>query len=657
MMMNKIIKEKYIEDSISEFDIEGMEQILFQMKYCICRIYKDKIKGTGFFCKIPLGNKPNFLPVLITNNHVLNENDIAIGKAIELTINNDKVIRKINIDDSRKKITNINLDFTFIEIKPNIDNIKSFLNIDENVNGEDLFKIKYKNKSVYTLNYPETKKLKVSFGLLDKFIDKYIIHKCTTHKGSSGSPILSLDTFKVIGIHYGSISQGNLALIIKYAIDEFKKGIKNINEIKPELFKEKISIIYEDYNETKNSLKEGLITSYENNEKMEKNNDEKDKIQLFTDDIVEKYKNNIFLIINGKKHKLSKYLYLKEFEGIKNIDKLLYSKRYNNYYINNYFSLLYYPNSFDFTNIDSNNKYNNMFLLEKKIKLENTAYSLCYLKNKKLIALGMEKKIVLYDLLFNFHSSYDSLDYKVSYIYELNDGKILLTDLNPTIKILKILNKDILIDKVIETKEERNFVAIELLNKKLIIGGKNYLSIIENSFMSGYQLINSLYLNTSVSNIVELNSKLFLIGLDKDLRIIVFSSDNLEIISNCNNINLWSNNYSISKISEEYIAIAGQEKAILSGCIYIFSIIQLNIIKKYYINDVIKCRVILKLRENEFITVGERSENFDLISLGIEKYNTVFYDAIHYMELVFIQIFLLSVTSKFLVINNQSIKY
>ena len=165
--MNKNIKEKYIEDSISEFDIEGMEQILFQMKYCICRIYKDKTKGTGFFCKIPLEEKSNFLPVLITNNHVLNENDIDIGKSIELTINNDKVIRKINIDDSRKKITNINLDFTFIEIKPNIDNIKSFLNIDENVNGEDLFKIKYKNKSVYTLNYPETKKLKVSFGLLD----------------------------------------------------------------------------------------------------------------------------------------------------------------------------------------------------------------------------------------------------------------------------------------------------------------------------------------------------------------------------------------------------------------------------------------------------------------------------------------------------------
>jgi len=551
----------------------------------------------------------------------LNENDIDVGKTIQITINNDKVIRKINIDDSRKRITNADLDFTIIEIKPNIDNIKSFLNIDENTKDEDLFKIKYKNKSIYTLHYPESKKIKISFGLLYKFHNKYIIHKCTTHKGSSGSPILSLDTFKVIGIHYGAIGQRNLALIIKFAIDAFKKGIENINEIKQNIFNEKTSIIYEDYNETKNNLKKELFSINENNEKMESNYNKEDKIQLFTDDFVEKYKNNIFLIINGKKHKLNKYLYLKEFEGIKNIDKLLYYKRNNNYYINNYFSLLYYPNSLDFTNIDSNNKYNNMFLLEKKLKLEDTVYSICYLKNHKLIALGMENEIVLYDLLFNFQISYDSLDYKVSYIYEINDGKILLTDLNRTIKILKIINKDILLDKVIETKDDRNFVGIELLNKKIITRGKNYLSIIENTFWSGYQLINSLDLHSSISNIVELNSKLFLIGQYNDSRIIVFSSDTFEKISICNNINLCSHNYSISKISEEYIAIAGKEKQILSGCIYIFSINQLEIIKKYYINNVLDCQVILKLGENEFITVGENSENYDLISLSIEKYN------------------------------------
>ena len=589
------------------------------MKYCICRIYNGKIRGTGFFCKIPLENKSSFLPVLITNNHILGGNDISVGKTIKITINNDKVIRKIYIDTSRKKITNINLDFTLIEIKPNIDNIKSFLNIDENVYDEDLFKTKYNNRSVYTLHYPETKNIRISFGLLDEFDDKCIIHKCNTHKGSSGSPILSLDTFKVIGLHYGSAGQGNLALFIKYGLDELTKRYKNINGNKSNSFEEKTRIICEDYNEIENNLKEGFILSNVKDEKINKHYNKDYKLELFTDDFVKKYQNNIFLIINGKKHKLCKYISLKEFEGIKNTDKLLYYEKENYYYyINNYFSLLYYPDSLDFTNIDANNSDNNIFLLKSKTKTKNTIYSLCYLKNNKMIALGMEKKIIFLDLLFNFQSSYDYLNNKVSYIYELNDGKVLLTDLNDTIKILKIIGKNILTDKVIGTKEERNFVGIELLNNKLITGGNKYLSIIEYSLRSGYQLINSLYLNSFISNIVELNSKLFLIGQSHISRIVVFSSDSLKKISICDNINLWPNNYSISKISEDFIAIAGQEKSILSGCIYIFSINHLEIIRKYFINDALNCQVILKLEENEFITVCEKSENFDLISLNIE---------------------------------------
>ena len=103
------------------------------MKYCICKIYKDPIKGSGFFCKIPIKNKTSFLPVLITNNHVLNLDDINVGKTIKITINNDKVIREIKVDESRKKITNKDLDYTILEIKPNEDNIKSFLDIDETV--------------------------------------------------------------------------------------------------------------------------------------------------------------------------------------------------------------------------------------------------------------------------------------------------------------------------------------------------------------------------------------------------------------------------------------------------------------------------------------------------------------------------------------------
>ena len=59
-------------------------------------------------------------------------------------------------------------------------------------------------KSIYILHYPKGK-LNVSYGLINIIIDnKTINHYCITEEGSSGSPILSLETFKLIGIHYGS---------------------------------------------------------------------------------------------------------------------------------------------------------------------------------------------------------------------------------------------------------------------------------------------------------------------------------------------------------------------------------------------------------------------------------------------------------------------
>ena len=192
------------------------------MKNCICIIFKENgRKGTGFFCKIPFNN--NILPVLITNNHILNENDIEDGKIINLMINNN--VKKIEIDNSRKKYTNPdeNIDITIIEINQNKDKIKNYLELDENdINkNEENIELEYRKKSIYILHYPKGK-LSVSYGLINDIIDnKTIYHKCSTEEGSSGGPILSLETFKVIGIHYGCIKSNinlNNGIFIKYAI-------------------------------------------------------------------------------------------------------------------------------------------------------------------------------------------------------------------------------------------------------------------------------------------------------------------------------------------------------------------------------------------------------------------------------------------------------
>ena len=88
--MSDIIKERFIEDQPIPVSLEGTKKILFQMENCICKIFlTNGEKGTGFFCKIPFNNY--LLPVLITNNHVLNENDIKDNNIIELSINNNEV--------------------------------------------------------------------------------------------------------------------------------------------------------------------------------------------------------------------------------------------------------------------------------------------------------------------------------------------------------------------------------------------------------------------------------------------------------------------------------------------------------------------------------------------------------------------------------------
>ena len=176
--MENYIPEKYIENSPNPLTIEGTETILFQMKNCICKILSnDGKKGTGFFCKIPYLNK--LLPVLVTNNHILDENSISKDKKIEMTLNDDKKPLVINIDNSRIKLTNKELDITFIEIKKE-DKINYFLEIDENIDkGLEYI---YNHKSIYLLHYPKGVKANVSYGLSNKIIDNNLIYNCRQKK-------------------------------------------------------------------------------------------------------------------------------------------------------------------------------------------------------------------------------------------------------------------------------------------------------------------------------------------------------------------------------------------------------------------------------------------------------------------------------------------
>ena len=222
--MVDINQETYLGLQPDAVPIEGTKKILYQMENCICQIFKEKgEKGTGFFCNISYCDQE--IPFLITNNHVLNKNDIENNKKIELIINNES--REIKIDNMRKKYTNEELDVTLIEIRPEKDEIKNVMELDEediNKNINILEKI-YRKKSIYILHYPKGK-LSTSYGLINGLtVDgKKIEHCCNTDTGSSGSPILSLETYKIIGIHHSGNNRKNFGTFIKCVIEELKKN-------------------------------------------------------------------------------------------------------------------------------------------------------------------------------------------------------------------------------------------------------------------------------------------------------------------------------------------------------------------------------------------------------------------------------------------------
>lgn len=284
--MEDIKLEKLIENSPNPVSIKGTENILFQIKNCICKIYnknKNK-KGTGFFLKTSFPGKNTPLYLLVTNNHILEESDLENLKTIETTINDDNLCKNIVIKNIRKRYTFSNLDITLVEIFPKDDDIKDFLELDDEINNNlEILEKKYMNKSIYILQYPKGTKSHVSYGLLSYMKNGNLKHYCSTEDGSSGSPILSLDSNKVIGIHKGCLKkespESNVGIFIKIALDKIYSKYQNKG-------KEKIP-------EKKTVSFEGEIKSYNNLKKnLKKNSNYLEYIRLKTSSNINESSNN-----------------------------------------------------------------------------------------------------------------------------------------------------------------------------------------------------------------------------------------------------------------------------------------------------------------------------------------------------------------------------
>lgn len=271
-----IKQEKCLPDYPTPVSIEQSETILRQMKNnSVCQICKkDGIKGTGFFCKVPL-SKDEYLPVFITNNHMIDEKDLKEENDISIKINNGqkKYISKSISLKKTFKYTNETYDVTIIEIKQNIDNIYDFLELDENILDNPIDNV---GNSIYILHYPKEitqDKVAVSYGIIKEInIDQEcdFNHYCNTTPGSSGSPILKLSNNKIIGVHkYASIENFNIGNFLHYPLKEFiekykRKKIKKLTSIFG-LFNESLVKLFDkgfisDLIPIKSKYKEGNVT-------------------------------------------------------------------------------------------------------------------------------------------------------------------------------------------------------------------------------------------------------------------------------------------------------------------------------------------------------------------------------------------------------------
>ena len=234
---NEEEKEATLEGHCEPLSINEIS-VLFSKEEAMCKIKINKIiankpetkKGSGFFLKINDKDIP-FHNCLITNNHVINEKDIKMKKDIKLFGKNLEKI--ITLSDERKMFTNQDLDYTCIEILEE-DNIKKYFNIDPDI-IENNINI-YEKQDAFMLQYPDGKDLCFSNGKILSTSDNLLLHNCSTHKGSSGSPIISRKSnYSVIGLHFGSYKENplndnysfNLATSIISIINDIKYKTKN----------------------------------------------------------------------------------------------------------------------------------------------------------------------------------------------------------------------------------------------------------------------------------------------------------------------------------------------------------------------------------------------------------------------------------------------
>ena len=234
-----IVEQNTIKNKVEPIEIRKEEIINRQMKKSICKINVNKY-GTGFFCRIPFPDESKCIYVLITNKSLINKEQLLNKKRIDISLDNDREDRTINIISERKIYSCKKYDITFIEILPKVDGIYEVLDTDiRKLNAQYEKKIEFLdvnisqpkiNDNIYILQYIDERNCIKSNAKIMKVSDVEIEYN-SSEKLKIGGPILSND-LKLIGINIEK-SKGILLreCILEFYNDALNKEGNNKNTI------------------------------------------------------------------------------------------------------------------------------------------------------------------------------------------------------------------------------------------------------------------------------------------------------------------------------------------------------------------------------------------------------------------------------------------
>ena len=221
----KTIESKNKEDLSNEFNQFDLSKDLHNSDIKNC-VFKLKLRfengipelkiGVGFICNI------SNIKAFITNYHIISQDFLNNEKRLKIYNYKDEE-KEINLELDRYIYTNEELDFTIIEIIKE-DNLNNYLEIDDSCD--------YKDKRICSLQYLGGDKLQYLKGEISGLKDNYLLYSLDQLDGSSGSPIISINSKKIIGLHKGSYNdnKNNIAIPISLIFNKinFIKGIYNI---------------------------------------------------------------------------------------------------------------------------------------------------------------------------------------------------------------------------------------------------------------------------------------------------------------------------------------------------------------------------------------------------------------------------------------------